>query len=130
MAKFNYDKIGVMSVLSKEEIEKKLYRETKRIGGESERMHSGEMSYSGNGNFLDVIKHPGLSRYTCWQVEVSITDLGDRRKVELSAIGESALTYLTSNFLSVITLYFIKTAHRYLSLGISKGKRDKLSQLI
>ncbi|MCC9676646.1 hypothetical protein HK259_06710, partial [Streptococcus agalactiae] len=112
----------VYSELSKFEIEEILYNATKRLSGSIERQNSKEISYSGQGNFLDYIKHPGLSRYTCWQVLVTITDLDNGRKVELIAVGESPFSYLLNNFLSIITFDTLFQGHRNLNFGISKEK--------
>lgn len=53
MAKFNFQTIQVYSELSKFEIEEILYNATKRLSGSIERQNSKEISYSGQGNFLD-----------------------------------------------------------------------------
>ena len=130
MAKFNFQTIQVYSELSKFEIEEILYNATKRLSGSIERQNSKEISYSGQWNFLDYIKHPGLSRYTCWQVLVTITDLDNGRKVELIAVGESPFSYLLNNFLSIITFDTLFQGHRNLNFGISKEKAKHFSSLL
>lgn len=130
MTKFNFQTIQVYSELSKFEIEEILYNATKRLNGSIERQNSEEISYSGQGNFLDYIKHPGLSRYTCWQVLVTISDLDNKRTVELTAVGESPVSYLVNNFLSFITFDTLFQGHRNLNFGISKEKAKYFSNLL
>ncbi|HHD9221468.1 TPA: hypothetical protein ACOZL6_000997 [Streptococcus pneumoniae] len=130
MTKFNLQSNQIYSELSKFEIEEILYNATKQLNGSVERQSSEEISYSGQGNFFDYMKHSGLSRYTCWQVLVTISDLGDKRKVELTAVGESPISYLLNNFLSFITFYTLFQRHRNLNFGISKEKAKYLSNLL
>ena len=130
MTKFNLQSNQIYSELSKFEIEEILYNATKQLNGSVERQSSEEISYSGQGNFFDYMKHPGLSRYTCCQVLVTISDLGDKRKVELTAVGESPISYLLNNFLSFITFNTLFQGHRNLNFGISKEKAKYLSNLL
>ena len=130
MSKFQYDVIEVTTKLSSFEVERNISEEIHRLGGEKKRFNAGQISYSGDGNFVDFIKHPGPSFSTCWQIIVTIYDLGDSRKVELKAIGESNILYLLNNFLSYITVNFIFKRHRHLNLGISKEKARNLSKLL
>lgn len=130
MTKFNLQSNQIYSELSKFEIEEILYNATKQLNGSVERQSSEEISYSGQGNFFDYMKHLGLSRYTCWQVLVTISDLGDKRKVELTAVGESPISYLLNNFLSFITFDTLFQGHRNLNFGISKEKAKYLSNLL
>ncbi|TVX22653.1 hypothetical protein AZJ44_11680, partial [Streptococcus pneumoniae] len=62
MTKFNLQSNQIYSELSKFEIEEILYNATKQLNGSVERQSSEEISYSGQGNFFDYMKHPGLSR--------------------------------------------------------------------
>ncbi|HFU3802991.1 TPA: hypothetical protein ACGO0M_002084, partial [Streptococcus suis] len=68
--------------------------------------------------------------YTCWQVLVTISDLDNKRKVELTAVGESPVSYLVNNFLSFITFDTLFQGHRNLNFGISKEKAKYFSNLL
>lgn len=61
---------------------------------------------------------------------MTITDLDNRRKVELTAVGEPPFSYLLNNFLSIITFATLFQGHRNLNFGISKEKAKIFSSLL
>lgn len=72
---------------------------------------------SGRVGFIGGFKHfrPGAS-HNSWGVQVFVHDLGNRRHIELIALGE--------------TSFNSKTPYGLLNLGASKEKRDALAQTL
>ncbi len=80
---------------------------------------------TGRASFSDAFKHYGAGRSE-WGVQVIVYDLGNKRHVELIALGESAMgaswrAYAAGNS---------SMANQYFEIRHSKDYRDRIAQMI
>lgn len=69
----------------------------------------------GQPTFKDSLKHAGGAT-SLWGVEVVVTDLGDRRHIELTALGQSLMGNTAYN--------------KGFGMGFSREYRDKIAQML
>lgn len=79
-----------------------------------------EVLMSGKATFVDAFKHFGAGM-SGWGVQVIVYDLGNKRHVELVAVGERGLSVVWSSY---------ATQNNYYNLKHSKDYRDRIAQAI
>lgn len=77
---------------------------------------------TGKVGFFEMFKHLSGSAHSEWGVQIIVYDLGNKRHIDMVALGESAIGaswrgYVTGN-------------HQHLDIRFSKDKRDQIAQML
>lgn len=86
----------------------------------------------GKATMLDAFKHAGAGKSE-WGVQVIVTDLGNRRHVELIALGESGVKQAFSAYRATgggLFSGYGSLSNQYFNIRHSKDYRDRIAEMI